>query len=271
MISPGSSAVSYRPREEVVGSDRALVRDDRGAQAEHAGRIAGSGVVVGEAAAQGAARAHGGVADAVGELRQRRDRGADLGGGGDGGVGGGRTDAQLAAGGHDAAQLGDAAEVDEVGGRGQAQLHGAQQRLAAGEEAAVFGTGQRGGGLRQRLRAVVAEFVHRCPPCSSGRAAPSAPRCCSALHTRSAVSGICTASAPARRAPARASASTTALTTRGRGADRAELADALDAERVVQAGHRLVHLGAEAAHHVGARQRVVHEACRSAAGPISRS
>jgi hypothetical protein len=46
-----------------------------------------------------------------------------------------------AAGDADALELGDAAEVDQRLGRGQAQLHRGQQRLAAGDQLGAGGRG----------------------------------------------------------------------------------------------------------------------------------
>ena len=60
--------------EIVVGSDAALVGDDRRAERERGRRIVGGRIVVGERAADRAAVAHMRVADAAGELGERRDR-----------------------------------------------------------------------------------------------------------------------------------------------------------------------------------------------------
>ena len=70
--------------EELVGVNAPLVGDDGGAEPQHAGRIIGVGVVVGDRAADGAAMAHGGIPDLAGEVGQRRNillhhrRGRDL-------------------------------------------------------------------------------------------------------------------------------------------------------------------------------------------------
>ena len=74
MISPSSSAVVYRPTKKSSAASVRRVRVHRGAQAQHGCRLAGGGVVVGQAAADRAAVAHLAVADAAGQVGQRRDR-----------------------------------------------------------------------------------------------------------------------------------------------------------------------------------------------------
>ena len=71
---------------------RALVGDDRRAERQRRGGIVGGRIVVGERAADRAAVAHRGIADAAGERGERRDGGFDDRAVGDVGVAGHRAD-----------------------------------------------------------------------------------------------------------------------------------------------------------------------------------
>ncbi len=60
----------------------------------------------------------------------------------------------------DALQLGSRADIDHVGRRGEALLHGRDQRLPAGEVARVGTGGKERGGLGEGRGTVVAGLVH---------------------------------------------------------------------------------------------------------------
>ena len=153
-------------------------------------------------------------------------------------------------------------EFDERGRRGETQLHGRQQRLAAGKRLrlSLLEVGDRGG---ERLRALVlksvhgdisergsAETAHR-PARANHSAARFTGAFCAARHTTCGVAGMVTSSCP--------TASLIALMTAGRRGDGARLAAALDAERVRRTGgHDRVDL--ERRQVVGARHAVVHVA-----------
>ncbi len=146
--------------KEVVAGDLAPVGLHRGAEAEHGGGIIGGRVVVGDGAAQRAAVAHVRIANLAGELGKCRDRLFDGVRAGDGGMRGHRLDGDDASGGGDALQLGDGAQVDDIGRHGEALAQHRDQGLAAGHELAVVS------GLAGLERvaggggAVVCEIVH---------------------------------------------------------------------------------------------------------------
>src|SRR4029077_9502494 len=64
----------------------------------------------------------------------------------------------------DAGQALDQRQVDELRRFRQPQLHGRQQRVAAGQDFRVFVLGQQMGPLPHRARAIEGESVHRSPP-----------------------------------------------------------------------------------------------------------
>src|SRR5262249_57037672 len=70
------------------------------------------------------------------------------------------ADDEVVALGLDALELGDATEVDEIGGLRQPLLHGRQDGLAAGEQLGIGVGAERLGGVRQRGRAEIVEAVH---------------------------------------------------------------------------------------------------------------
>ena len=144
--------------EEVVGRDLAPVGDDGGAQAQHGAGVAGSGVVVGQRAADGAARTHLAVADAAGQLGQGRDGGLDLRVGGHVGMARHGADFHGLAVDGDAGQALDAVQVHDLFGPRQAQAHRWQQALAAGQVLAAL-RGQRGG-VGRGARGFIGECVH---------------------------------------------------------------------------------------------------------------
>ena len=160
MISSLSSAVVNRPWKNSSGLQAALVGDDGGVEREHRGGIVRGRIVVGERAADGALVAHRGIADQACEFGQRRDRLADDGGGRDVGVAGGRADHQRAALHLDGIEPLDMGEVDQMRRAGKPLLHDRQQRVAAGDHLGVFVLGQQIGGLPNRRRTMIFEFVH---------------------------------------------------------------------------------------------------------------
>ena len=71
----------------------------------------------------------------------------------------------------DALELADAAEVDQMLGRGQPQLHHRDEAVAAGERPRVLAEiGEHGHGLGDGFRAVIGEWAwdHGILPCGSG-------------------------------------------------------------------------------------------------------
>jgi hypothetical protein len=129
--------------EEVVDRDAALsggpVQFDGRVEGGDDGGPVGSDVGGGEGAAEGAAVADERVADEPGGGGQQRHGGQhgamvfDL------AVGGHRADPDGAAVDGDAAQLRNPVDVDQDARAGVAQLHGRQQRVAAGEQGGVGG------------------------------------------------------------------------------------------------------------------------------------
>ena len=77
------------------------------------------------------------IADAAGELGERRDRRLHDAAAGDVGVAGHGADDEIVSLAGDAGEFGHALEIDERGRRSQALLHGRQQRHAAGEHLGV--------------------------------------------------------------------------------------------------------------------------------------
>src|SRR5262249_46740628 len=98
-----------------------------------------------------------------------------------------RTDGEPAALGLDALELGDAAEIDEIGRRGQALLHRRHQGHAAGDQLAVGCRLQRLGGVGDRGGAVGGAIVQLVPPYS---AAPGRRAAWAACQTFSGVAGM---------------------------------------------------------------------------------
>ena len=208
----------------------ALVGDDGGAEPEAGRRIVGVRIVVGDRAADGAAMAHRRIADQAGELRERRQvllhhrrvRDVDM----------PRHRADRRSSGPSARcrpvpSICD--EIDDVVGDGQPQLHGRDQRMAAGEELRLLDACRAGpppgapsvgrwnvklyivvllDSLR-RLRAVAGCFLH------------------ARAHTAAGVAGMAMSSVPMRVGDG--------VDHGGRRRDRARLAAALDAERIGRA------------------------------------
>ena len=103
------------------------------------------------------------IADAVGEFSQRGQDALHLGISGDVGVRGHGADEHFAAFDLDAAERGEATQIDEIARRREPQLHARQQRHAAGQQAWLAGRGEQGGGGGEIGRAVVGEVVHGGP------------------------------------------------------------------------------------------------------------
>ena len=127
--------------EEVGGGDGAgpvgTRHLHRALGGQHRRRVVGGGIGVGQAAADGAGVAHLHVADDGGGLGQQGRAAGDGAGGLHVAVGGAGADDDVAPLGADLAQLLDPADVDQMLGRRQAQLHGRQQAVAPGEQAGV--------------------------------------------------------------------------------------------------------------------------------------
>ena len=131
--------------EEVIGGDAAAVGVDGRAQPQAGGGIAGGRVVVGQAAADGAAVAHLAVADAAGQVRQRGDGRGEVLRRGHRGVRRHRADADLAVSDGDAFQIGQCAEVDQRFGGSQAQLDRAEQGLPPRDQLGIRTRSSAGG------------------------------------------------------------------------------------------------------------------------------
>jgi len=108
--------------EEVVGRD--LAGSFRWL---HRGRVPRRdntrGVVIGEAAADGPARAHRRITDAVRKARERSDACSHLGGRGNGSVRSHRADAHRRCVGGNAGEVAHAPEVDQFRGRSETEFH----------------------------------------------------------------------------------------------------------------------------------------------------
>jgi hypothetical protein len=101
------------------------------------------------------------IADVAGEVGERGDRLGDVGRVGDGVVRGHRADRHRAARHRDAAQVAEAAEVDQLARLGQALLERRDQRHAPGDELGlVVGLDRVGRGV-DAGRLLVFEVVHR--------------------------------------------------------------------------------------------------------------
>ena len=181
----------------------------------------------------------------------------------------------------EAAQLADAADVDQQRRRREAQLHQREQRVAARKQLRVLAAlAERRDGLVDAAHSLVVELGRdHCAPPSSGLVGPlpAAPSPCSptsrpcsvargppppswaasiACRTRIGVNGMSIHSTPSGRR-----ASCTAPATAGVAAIVPGLADALDAERVDRR-RRLRAVGLEARKLRGRGQRVVDERAR---------
>ena len=205
MISSGASAVSNMPLKKSSAAILRLLVITVALSAEHRRRIIGGGIVVGDRAADGAAVAH---------LRDRRCSSARCGqrrngalhhiGGGDIDMPGHRADDDGIAVALDALELGDAAEIDQVGGLGETLLQGRDERHPAGEQLRLFLGAEGLGGVGDALGPLIVEVVHGCLSLIPPPGAWSWPR--SPRHTRSGVAGMSRSPTPSG-----ASASTTAF------------------------------------------------------------
>ena len=246
MISPACSAVSYMPLKNSSAAILRLLRGDGRAQAERGRRIIGRRVVVGERAADRSHRAHLAVADHAGERGERGNRSLHV-----------RANARPRRG----------AVIAPI-------VTAAAARLDADE--ILDRCPDRSGPEGEARRSFIA-CTSVWPPASS-LASPFASAaasftldgrwylnaCMSCLLTRL----FCSCAAPDASAAWRASARSLhaerigdRVHQRGGRADRAGLAAALHAERVVRA-RRLARVDLERRQVVGARHAVVHERCR---------
>jgi len=184
--------------KEVIRRDLPGIRHHRGARRQHRRRIAGGRVVIGKAAADGAAIAHRRIADICGQRRERRI--------GPGAcrhirVGGAATDTERAIiGGSDALDLGHPRQAYQPRGRGQTLFQRRNERLPAAQRLRVLGP-ERLDRIGQCRGAVYFECIH-----------DRSPYPCIACQTRDGDSGM---SIWAMSWPPDCSASMTALTTAG--------------------------------------------------------
>ena len=132
--------------KKVVRRNLAPVGDDRSPQAQHRAGVTGSGIVVSHGAPQRAACAHLPVANTGSQVGQSRDGGFDLAAGRHIGVARHGADHQSIALAANARQLGNAVQVNDLLGIGQAQAHRRQQALPTGQQLAALGNELRGGG-----------------------------------------------------------------------------------------------------------------------------
>ena len=151
MISAGCKRRLEQPGEEIVAGNAALVGDDRGAKAQHRGRIVGGGVGIGDGAADGAAIAHQRIADAAGQRRERRDRLPDHVGTRDIVVARHGADRERGAVALDAGDAFERGKIDDVRILRQTQLERRQQAHAAGEQLCIVFRGKQVGRLVELL------------------------------------------------------------------------------------------------------------------------
>ena len=119
--------------------------------------------------------AHGRIADHRRHFDERGDQRRDRFRIGDGDMTRHRADRRDVAGDIDAAQV-EVAEIDDVGGRGEALLHRRQQRHAAGEQLAILTVARQARGFVDRTRLVILKGVHALAPAQL-RAPACAPAC----------------------------------------------------------------------------------------------
>src|SRR6267143_1011336 len=207
----------HQPREPGVHLHRALLlalADELGSERDDGGRHVGGGVAVGQRDADRALVAHGGIADHRGRLRHDETLGLErlrrlhL------PVGGHRPDRDHALVLLDTGEARHLAEVDQVLGLREAQLHHRDQAVAAREDLGVVELAEQLQGLPDAGRGVVLErgWVHgRVSSYLFWLAAPAGLAAWIVFHTRSGDSGIVSMwSTPSGR-----SASMTAFTTAG--------------------------------------------------------
>jgi hypothetical protein len=202
-------------REELGGGDLAApgraLGHDGAAQGQDGGGQVGGRVAVGQRAAQGAAVADLGVADEAGHMGQERHLRLQHVGGLQLPVPGEGADGHLVALLADVGEVGEPADVDDHGRRGQPQPHQRQQRVAAGHQLGVVAVlDQEVDGLVGRLGPDVVEGDgdHASAPFVPGVAGTSACPPVMAAHTRAGEAGMRTSVTPRGRR-----ASTTALIT----------------------------------------------------------
>ena len=123
--------------KELVARNRTPVGQDGRAQTQDGRGIAGRRIGVRKRAADGAGIAHHRIADAAGQRRQCRDGTRHLSRAGNRVMTGHGTDADGGGRHGDAGQIADTAQVDQMGGLGQAQLHGLDQTLTTGEKPGI--------------------------------------------------------------------------------------------------------------------------------------
>ena len=121
------------------------------------GRQFSGGIGVRQAAADGAAVARLAMADMTQGFRQQRTMLRDLGRGLEFALAHHGADAQPAVDHRNAAQISDAAEVDQMIGHDVAKIHHRHQRLPAGQNLGVGQRGQQLGGLLELPRRMIVE------------------------------------------------------------------------------------------------------------------
>jgi hypothetical protein len=149
MISPSSSAVENRPlKKSSAAIERLLVLTVAPSETSAAGK------------SDGAAISHGGVAEHGGEVGDRRDRLLHIGALHDVEIGRGRLDGERVARGLDADQFLDPAEIDHIGWRCQPLFHHGDQRMTAGKVFRFRALRERGHCFVDRGRTMVCCLVH---------------------------------------------------------------------------------------------------------------
>jgi hypothetical protein len=158
-------------REEIVGGNFALVRDDRRAERETRRRIVGRRVVVRNRTADRAAIAHGRIADIARERAQRRDGFIDDGGTLDIGMARHGADHNIASLAFGAREPGHVSEVDQILRRCQTLLESRNQRLSACEQLGVLRL-EESFRAREIVRPKIIEIVHCLPDLHAARRLP---------------------------------------------------------------------------------------------------
>ncbi|SLN71453.1 hypothetical protein PEL8287_03952 [Roseovarius litorisediminis] len=147
-----------QPLEKVIRRDLAGVGHDGGRTCQSRRRVAGRGVVVGQATAEGAAIAHRRITDVASQPCQR---GIGAGAGSHLGVGGGRADTKrVIVGAADAADLFNAAQADQAIRRGQPLFQGGDQGLPPAQGLAVGGIVEQFHRIGQTCRAFNLKCIH---------------------------------------------------------------------------------------------------------------
>ena len=131
---PRAQCGAEQALKEVIGGDLSLAGQQRSAQRQHASGPAAGRVVVGQRPAQRANRTHLLIGNASGQRRQHGAKSPHRRGLRDAGMGLHGTNMQPLVPNRDAMQLWQILQIDELRRRAQAEPHGSQQALPAGQK-----------------------------------------------------------------------------------------------------------------------------------------